>query len=285
MSFSFNFELLADGSGAVSRPQFVEAQPSATVVSRTDAAIHRFTFADLATTADNVASGAGWHTTEPQSGLRQFVAAPEAAVNGSVDEASGQQLWECAVDLVAYLARDDVTVKGRRVLELGCGHGLPGVWCLARGEAASVMFQDNSEQVLRTVTAQTVALNTTPEQRERASFVSGDWRDLAKSDAFEAQFDLVLGAECTYSHESTSAFVAALRRALAPNGIALIATKTLYFGVGGGTLALRLAVEQSRKSDDEFELQVDNIMQYADFKSNVRDLLRVSWVTRNKEER
>jgi predicted nicotinamide N-methyase len=223
----------------------------------------------------------GWHTTEPQSGLRQFVAAPDAAVDGSVDEASGQQLWECAVDLVSYLASAAGAdlVRGRRVLELGCGHGLPGVWCLTRGEARSVTLQDNSAQVLRKITAQSLALNATAEQCERAVFVSGDWRELASDSCslFEPPFDVVLGAECVYSPESTSAFVAALRRALAPDGVALVATKTFYFGVGGGTLALKLALEQSAAADSERVLHMESIMQYADFKSNVRELLKVCW--------
>ena len=66
--------------------------------------------------------------------------------------AGGFKLWECAVDLAQYLCREYsldklVTSKtdpnfelvGKRVLELGCGQGLPGIVPLLAG--AEVHFQ------------------------------------------------------------------------------------------------------------------------------------------------
>lgn len=44
----------------------------------------------------------------------------------------GFKLWECAVDLVRYM-REAPGPAPARVLELGCGHGLPGIYALQRG--------------------------------------------------------------------------------------------------------------------------------------------------------
>ena len=43
----------------------------------------------------------------------------------------GRELWECAIDLVEWLAAH--RRPSGAVLELGCGRGLPGLWCLKRG--------------------------------------------------------------------------------------------------------------------------------------------------------
>ena len=48
-------------------------------------------------------------------------------------------------------------IQGLRVLELGCGHGLPGVLCLLAG--AEVHFQDYNAEVLAQLTAPNVAAN------------------------------------------------------------------------------------------------------------------------------
>lgn len=66
--------------------------------------------------------------------------------------AGGFKLWECAVDLAQYLCREysldklitsktdpNFELVGRRVLELGCGQGLPGLVPLLAG--AEVHFQ------------------------------------------------------------------------------------------------------------------------------------------------
>ena len=54
--------------------------------------------------------------------------------------------WECSEDLVEYLLEDEKFVenhvKGRNVLELGCGHSLPSIYCLVKGQAALCAFQD-----------------------------------------------------------------------------------------------------------------------------------------------
>lgn len=80
-------------------------------------------------------------------------------VSGTCFAAGGFKLWECAVDLAQYLCREYsldklVTSKtdpnfelvGKRVLELGCGQGLPGIVPLLAG--AEVHFQASPSRYL-----------------------------------------------------------------------------------------------------------------------------------------
>lgn len=46
----------------------------------------------------------------------------------------GFKLWECSLDLVRYVERLPGFTMPRRVLELGCGHGLPGIHALQKGK-------------------------------------------------------------------------------------------------------------------------------------------------------
>ena len=45
----------------------------------------------------------------------------------------GFKVWECALDLVEYIKEHPDFVKGKTVLEIGCGQGLPGIMALKQG--------------------------------------------------------------------------------------------------------------------------------------------------------
>lgn len=52
----------------------------------------------------------------------------------------GFKLWECAVDLIHHLEDESISFENKRVLDLGCGFGFPGIFALKKG--AIVYFQD-----------------------------------------------------------------------------------------------------------------------------------------------
>ncbi|KAG0284330.1 hypothetical protein BGZ96_011291 [Linnemannia gamsii] len=72
----------------------------------------------------------------------------------------GLKTWECALDLVAYLADQKHNYDGQKVLELGCGSALPGIYVLTQSNTVQVDLQDYNDQVLKFVTLTNVLLNT-----------------------------------------------------------------------------------------------------------------------------
>ena len=113
-----------------------------------------------------------------------------------------------------YFDSEPITnLKGKTVLELGCGAGLPGIWTLHHCEAEKVHFQDYSEEVLLGFTMPNILLNagaggegvnveneqTTQEGNitDSCHFHSGDWRNMMK--ATSSKLDLILASESIYN--------------------------------------------------------------------------------------
>lgn len=73
----------------------------------------------------------------------------------------GLKTWECSIDLVHYLHKTPLldAASIHRILELGCGSGLPGIYCQHKFTQATVDFQDFNASVLALVTMPNVALN------------------------------------------------------------------------------------------------------------------------------
>ncbi|XP_037085571.1 histidine protein methyltransferase 1 homolog [Pollicipes pollicipes] len=163
----------------------------------------------------------------------------------------GMKLWECSQDLVAYLDAH-VPLAGLRVTELGCGAALPAVFCLLRG-AAAVTVQDYNREVVDHLTIPNMRLNVTATQLAGCRALSGDWGALAALLRTERRpgADLVLTSETIYSRESWARLLEAVDAALAPAGSALVAAKTCYFGVGGGTRAFEQAVLEDGRFSSE----------------------------------
>jgi len=211
-------------------------------------------------------------------------AASVGAATGASDLLPGRyeggcKLWECGVDLARLLAGPQAPpLAGVCVLELGCGHGLPGCVAALRG-AASVTWQDYNTEVLHQLTAPAALANLarcdpalvhapphTPVAALR--FFSGDWGHLHALLPFQS-YDLILTADTIYAPATMPRLLSLLTHCLSPTGVALVAAKSFYFGVGGGTEEFRGAVRAGGV------LQARTVDRQQDGASNVREILEL----------
>lgn len=183
----------------------------------------------------------------------------------------GLKIWECSIDLVEYLLESQVGFHGKLVMEIGCGAGLPGIYALLQG--AEVHFQDYNDDVIEYVTIPNVLMNLAQQpkqcQSETASFgllqtarkccrfFSGDWGSVVDfinpGQVNEMMYDVILTSETIYAVESHVKLYNVIKRHLKePNGMAYVAAKTHYFGVGGGTRSFEKLV----KMDGVFDVSV-----------------------------
>ncbi|KAL3366955.1 hypothetical protein AABB24_011598 [Solanum stoloniferum] len=107
--------------------------------------------------------------------------------------------WDISIDLVNVLKHEirdgQLSLRGKRVLELGCSYGLPGIFACLKG-ASMVHFQDFSAETIRCTTIPNVLANI-EQARDRQSrqpespltpsrqilapvvhFYAGEWEEL-----------------------------------------------------------------------------------------------------------
>uniref|UniRef100_G3NW82 protein-histidine N-methyltransferase n=1 Tax=Gasterosteus aculeatus TaxID=69293 RepID=G3NW82_GASAC len=179
----------------------------------------------------------------------------------------GLKVWECTYDLLERLEEAGETFRGKAVLDLGCGAGLLGILALQRG-ATQIHFQDYNSTVIEQLTVPNVTLNCqeddeikdgSPPPKIRAAdlsqhhplarcrFFSGDWSTflafLKKEDPLP-KYDIIFTSETIYNPAYYPALHEALHQLLAPGGLVYLATKSHYFGVGGGLHLFETFVEQ-----------------------------------------
>ncbi|RHZ75389.1 hypothetical protein Glove_214g42 [Diversispora epigaea] len=197
----------------------------------------------------------------------------------------GLKTWECSLDLVRYLSSiiKDIDLVDKKVLELGCGSALPSIFLLSNQQFLRIDFQDYNEQVLKLVTIPNILVNTILrsqninlsydddddvaeldvfneekclEQLKFSRFFKGDWSRLLEVmdlQSNEEKYDIILTSETIYNSDSLPKLYNVIKNSLKrPSGVAYIAAKTIYFGVGGGILTFRHIVEQ----ENLFEINV-----------------------------
>ena len=122
----------------------------------------------------------------------------------------GAMLWPASLALAQELLVVAAELRGKRVLELGAGTGIPGIVAATLG--ASVLQIDRSAMALH--------LCARNKERNRATTVevrSAEW-DTFQSDT---QFDLILGSDVLYATTMHARLRAICADYLAPGGKAL----------------------------------------------------------------
>jgi len=183
-----------------------------------------------------------------------------------VDVVSGVKLWEGSVDLARHLAGmlPGQAGLGGRVLELGAGHGLPGLMAIMR-HGAQVDFHDLSTDVLKQVTAVNIVANGVASSPR---LIHGLWQELFRSEGV-ATYDVVIAAEAIYNVDAYKDLSDLLGRCLGDGGVAWFAGKRFYFGCGGGTISFAAHLR-------ELGFSVHVARTFEDGRSNIREILQIS---------
>ncbi|KAJ6801997.1 histidine protein methyltransferase 1-like protein [Iris pallida] len=211
----------------------------------------------------------------------------------------GLKLWEGSLDLVKTLSSDvregRLLLKGKRVLELGCGHGLPGIFTCLEG-AAAVHFQDFNSEVLRFLTIPNVEVNLSKEEDKKEKcispdvrFFSGDWSEIHQlllpprndnhkkvTECISAEedsdgYDVILMAETVYALSSLQSLYELIKKCMrGPSGVVYMAGKKHYFGVGGGTRQFLHILDQ------DGTMAACLLAEVTDGSSNVREVWKFS---------
>ncbi|KAK3573078.1 hypothetical protein QTP86_012275 [Hemibagrus guttatus] len=183
----------------------------------------------------------------------------------------GLKIWEGTHDLLEYVDDEGETFSGKRVLDLGCGAGLLGILALKR-DASKVHFQDYNSTVIEQLTIPNVFLNCeeeggdeyigdedgspAPKRRsmeknhaltDRCSFFSGDWVSfltLIQNQDPTLKYDLIFTSETIYNTDYYPSLHDLFHKLLSEHGVVYLATKSHYFGVGGGLYLFERFVEE-----------------------------------------
>ena len=122
------------------------------------------------------------------------------------------ELWPSALALARYVA--EKPLSGKRIVELGCGVGLPTVVALDRG--AEVLATDHYEAALDFVTHNAL-VNTGHEPLTMLL----DWHSTPADNP--GRFDVVMAADVLYEQRNVPSLVKFIPNLLTPEGEVLIA--------------------------------------------------------------
>jgi len=213
----------------------------------------------------------------------------------------GFKLWEGSIDLAQFAAQtlfppppprpsSHSTTTRPRVMELGCGHGLPGLVALLSG--CEVHFQDYNKEVLEQLTIPNAATNwqlqcttgtpaTNKTPAPPARYFAGDWSSLSlliETLQLSGTYDIVLSAETVYSIDSVNSLVDCIKKCMKyPGGKAYISGKAYYFGVGGGTRVLVQQTNGSSSDGSRRRMVAETVATFQDGASNVREIIKLSF--------
>lgn len=106
----------------------------------------------------------------------------------------GLKIWECSIDLAIYLSQNNKLIPiNNRILELGCGNGIPGIVLLQN--SYQVDFQDLNKDVLLNSTTPNIILNQNNSYNDisNINLISGSWEKMILIP--ELKYDVIITSE------------------------------------------------------------------------------------------
>ncbi|EOR00981.1 hypothetical protein E3P92_00410 [Wallemia ichthyophaga] len=172
----------------------------------------------------------------------------------------GLKTWECSIDLVQYLHESNADFKNKRIFEIGCGTSLPSLYAYRQvlqqpgSKSCLLHLQDYNLQTLQLVTFPNIFLTWYVCHYDKGSEgevevndeVIGMFKKHLVDEAVELRFsygawtsidkdyDYVLTSETVYRTESIPPLVDLMKSSTHSHSVILLASKGIYFGVGGG---------------------------------------------------
>ncbi len=121
------------------------------------------------------------------------------------------KIWDASFLLAYFLGRQPVAL-GQRILEIGAGVGVVGIYAALCGHR--VVISDINDEALLFA-----RVNVLLNEATQAEVRKIDWNDTALQD----QFDMIVGSEVVYDRECYPLLVSFFNRALSPGGMIFLA--------------------------------------------------------------
>ena len=182
----------------------------------------------------------------------------------------GIKIWECDQDLLEFLPSIyNDSWKNKNILDMGCGHGLPGIYLLLKG-INEICFQDFNKEVLDNITKNYINQlknNFGLNFEKKVNYVDGDWGVFQ----YNKKFDIIISGDTLYNNSNYEKIYNLIKNNLNKDGEAYFASKRFYFGVGGGSSEFRQYIS------DRNEFQIEQIKTIKDGINNIRVILKITW--------
>ena len=182
----------------------------------------------------------------------------------------GIKIWECDEDLIEFLPSVyNNEWKNKNILDMGCGHGLPGIYLLLKG-IKEICFQDFNKEVLEQITSNYInqlKKNYNLDFSNKINYVDGDWGDFK----YNKKFNIIISGDTLYNNENYGKIYELLKNYLEKDGVAYFASKRFYFGVGGSSSEFKQYII------DKNEFDISQVKQIKDGINNIRVILKITW--------
>ena len=182
----------------------------------------------------------------------------------------GIKIWECDQDLLEFLPSIyNDSWKNKNILDMGCGHGLPGIYLLLKG-INEICFQDFNKEVLDNITKNYINQlknNFGLNFEKNVNYVDGDWGAFH----YDKKFDVIISGDTLYNNLNYEKIYNLIKNNLNKDGEAYFASKRFYFGVGGGSSEFRQYITERN------EFEISQVKTIKDGINNIRVILKITW--------